>query len=89
MDCGLSVHTAICSSRPKLLTRDELHETFDAVILSCKAYDLDAAMDDIAPAVGAETLLLPLLNGVAHIERLTARSIPGKCSAAWRRLRYW
>ena len=58
---------------PKLLTRDELHETFDAVILSCKAYDLDAAMDDIAPAVGAETLLLPLLNGVAHIERLTAR----------------
>ncbi len=58
---------------PKLLTRDELRAPFDAVILSCKAYDLDSAMDDMAPAVGAHTLILPLLNGVAHIDRLTAR----------------
>lgn len=59
--------------RPKVLTRDELRWPFDAVILSCKAYDLDAAMDDIAPAVGPRTLLLPLLNGVSHIDRLAAR----------------
>ncbi len=59
--------------QPKVLTRDELREPFDAVILSCKAYDLDAAMDDIAPAVGPQTLLLPLLNGVSHIDRLAAR----------------
>jgi 2-dehydropantoate 2-reductase len=58
---------------PKVLTRDELREPFDALILSCKAYDLDAAMDDIAPAVGPRTLLLPLLNGVSHIDRLAAR----------------
>ncbi len=58
---------------PKVLTRDELREPFDAVILSCKAYDLEAAMDDIAPAVGPRTLLLPLLNGVSHIDRLVAR----------------
>ena len=58
---------------PKLLTREELHGSFDAVILSCKAYDLDSAMDDIAPAVGPQTLLLPLLNGVSHLERLVAR----------------
>ena len=58
---------------PKLLTRDELSTPFDAAILSCKAYDLDSAMNDIAPAVGPETLLLPLLNGVAHIDRLVAR----------------
>ena len=57
---------------PKLLTRKGINEPFDAVILSCKAYDLDSAMDDIAPAVGPETLLLPLLNGVSHIDRLTA-----------------
>lgn len=58
---------------PKLLTREELRGPFDAVILSCKAYDLDSAMDDIAPAVGPQTLLLPLLNGVSHLERLVAR----------------
>jgi len=61
---------------PKLLTKDELNRLdarFDAVILSCKAYDLDSAMDDIAPAVGPETLLLPLLNGVSHMDRLAAR----------------
>lgn len=58
---------------PKLLTKDELRAPFDAVILSCKAYDLESAMDDMAPAVGPHTLLLPLLNGVAHIDRLAAR----------------
>ena len=58
---------------PKVLTRDELREPFDAVILSCKAYDLEAAMDDIAPAVGPRTRLLPRLNGVSHIDRLVAR----------------
>ena len=45
---------------------------FDLVILSCKAYDLDAAITAIRPAVGARTTILPLLNGVAHLERLDA-----------------
>ncbi len=58
---------------PKLLTKDELHAPFDVVILSCKAYDLDSAMDDMAPAMGPQTLILPLLNGVSHIDRLAAR----------------
>ncbi len=58
---------------PKLLTKEELHASFDAVILSCKAYDLGSAIEDIAPAVGPETLILPLLNGVSHIDRLAAR----------------
>jgi 2-dehydropantoate 2-reductase len=59
--------------RPKLLTRDELAGTFDLVILSCKAFDLASAMDAIAPAVGERSLVAPLLNGVRHIDALTAR----------------
>src|SRR5690348_14300778 len=39
----------------------------DVVIVACKAYDLDAAIDSIAPAVGASTCVLPLLNGVSHV----------------------
>ncbi len=46
---------------------------FDLVILSCKAYDLDSSLDAIAPAVGADTTLLPILNGLRHYAALDAR----------------
>ncbi len=58
---------------PKLVTADALKETFDVVLLSCKAYDLDDAMTSFAPAVGPETVILPMLNGMRHLERLEAR----------------
>jgi len=45
----------------------------DLIILSCKAYDLGSAMDTIAPAVGPGTLILPLLNGLRHLDDLDAR----------------
>ena len=46
---------------------------YDVVLFTCKAYDLDSAMDAIAPAVRGEAAILPLLNGLAHFERLDAR----------------
>lgn len=46
---------------------------FDAVLLACKAYDLDGAMEAIAPAVGPSTMILPLLNGVRQLDVLDAR----------------
>ena len=46
---------------------------YDLVLLTCKAYDLDSAMDAIAPAVGANTTIVPLLNGMRHLEALDAR----------------
>mgnify|MGYP003671625164 CR=1 FL=1 len=48
-------------------------DTYGLVLLSCKAYDLDAAMDAIAPAVEGGAMVLPLLNGLAHLDRLDAR----------------
>ena len=51
----------------------ELHAPYDLVLLSCKAYDLEQVMDDIAPAVGPATAILPLLNGMRHLDRLDAR----------------
>jgi 2-dehydropantoate 2-reductase len=53
-----------------------LDAPFDLIILTCKAYDLDNAMASFAPAVGAQTLVLPLLNGMAHLERLSERFGP-------------
>jgi 2-dehydropantoate 2-reductase len=60
---------------PKILTSltDAPNAGFDVAVLSCKAYDLDSALDAIAPAMGPEGLLLPLLNGIAHLSRLDAR----------------
>jgi len=44
--------------------------SFDAVLLSCKAYDLQSAMDAVRPYLGANTAILPLLNGLQHLEVL-------------------
>lgn len=61
----------------KTVTQDALAapgaEPFDVVLLSCKAYDLDNAIDSFAAAVGPSTLILPLLNGMRHLDVLQAR----------------
>ncbi len=49
---------------------EELRGGYDLILLSCKAYDLESAMDSMAPAVGAQTLILPLLNGMRHLDLL-------------------
>jgi 2-dehydropantoate 2-reductase len=60
--------------RPRLVEAAALgSQTFDLVLLSCKAYDLAEAMAGFAPAVADGTLVLPLLNGLAHLEALDAR----------------
>lgn len=46
---------------------------YDLVLLACKAYDLDAAIAAISPAVGRGTAVLPLLNGLAAYDRLDHR----------------
>lgn len=50
----------------------------DLVLLSCKAYDLETAIAAFAPAVGPDTLVLPLLNGMAHLAALDARFGPAR-----------
>ena len=44
---------------------------FDLVILSCKAFDLDAALQDVRPFIQRGTYILPLLNGVQHLDRIS------------------
>ncbi len=73
--------------KPRVLISGHVHETFDLVILSCKAYDLESAIAAITPAVGPETAVLPLLNGLQHFEALDARFgadrvLRGLCSIA-------
>lgn len=48
------------------------------MLLSCKAYDLESALADVAPAVGADTAVLPVLNGMRHLDGLDARFGAGR-----------
>jgi 2-dehydropantoate 2-reductase len=56
-----------------VVTSDTIEGTFDLVLLTCKAYDLASAIETIAPFVGDNTAVLPLLNGLAHIDTLNER----------------
>jgi len=58
---------------PQLVTVEALAETFDLVLLTVKAFSLQAALDDIANAVGPGTMILPVLNGMRHVETIAAR----------------
>lgn len=51
----------------------ELKPEFDVVVVACKAYDLAQVMESFAAAVGPRTAILPLLNGMRHLDRLAAR----------------
>jgi 2-dehydropantoate 2-reductase len=46
---------------------------YDVVLLSVKAYSLEDAIHDIEPAVGPETVIIPGLNGLAHMDVLDDR----------------
>ena len=53
--------------------QSEIGPGYDLVLLTCKAYDLESAIETIHPAMSGATAVLPLLNGLAHIEKLNAQ----------------
>src|SRR5258708_15546732 len=57
----------------KTIQQGQLDGPYDVVLLCCKAYDLDGAMAAMAPAMGDQSVILPLLNGVRHIDVLKER----------------
>ena len=72
---------------PPTLQADRLSEKFDVVLLSCKAFDLDDAINSFAPAVGPQTSIIPLLNGMLHLDVLDKkfgreRVLGGLCAIA-------
>ena len=59
--------------KPTLVQADGIDAPFDIVLVTVKAFALPAAIDDFAPAVGPDTLILPVLNGMRHVDDLQAR----------------
>ena len=58
---------------PPTVLAENIRSPFDLVLLSSKAYDLDGAIASFAPAVGPATAILPLLNGMRHMDILEDR----------------
>ena len=70
--------------RPKFVQQAGVRPEYDLVMLTCKAYDLDSGIEAVRAGVGAAAHVIPLLNGIAHIDRLAAefgaaRVIGGTC----------
>ena len=72
---------------PPTVQADTIKDKFDVVVLSCKAYDLDDAVKSFAPAVGPQTSIIPMLNGMMHLDTLDRtfgceRVLGGLCTIA-------
>ncbi len=72
---------------PPTVQADALKDKFDVVLLSCKAFDLDDAIKSFAAAVGPNTAIIPMLNGMKHLDTLDAkfgkeRVLGGLCAIA-------
>jgi 2-dehydropantoate 2-reductase len=88
-DAGLVIKSPngdVTLKDPPALQADRLSEKFDVVLLSCKAFDLDDAIKSFAPAVGPQTSIIPLLNGMLHLDVLDGKFGPervlgGLCAA--------
>jgi 2-dehydropantoate 2-reductase len=60
-------------SEVNVVQQGQISEPFDVVLLCCKGFDLDAAIDSVAPAMGERSAVLPVLNGVRHLDALKER----------------
>jgi 2-dehydropantoate 2-reductase len=63
-------------AKVKTVTAEELSKTYDLVILTCKAYDLKSALKDIKKAIGKQTIILPLMNGLSQFDIFDKLFIP-------------
>jgi len=61
------------TARPKTITAAQIASPYDVIFLSVKSYSLAAAIDDFAPAVAQQTVIIPVLNGMHHMDVLTQK----------------
>jgi 2-dehydropantoate 2-reductase len=57
----------------KVISAGEAAGEFDVILLAVKAYQLEGAIEDFAAHVSATTMILPVLNGMKHMDALRSR----------------
>jgi 2-dehydropantoate 2-reductase len=73
-ECGLRIVGPASTEviEPRLVTAGDLTGVADVVLVTVKAAGLDAVIDEIGPAVGPGTAIVPVLNGMRHMEMLNS-----------------
>lgn len=69
---GLAISSPLGNYQAKVTTiaPEALRAGWDLILLTCKAYDLPAAIEAIRPAMDGRSVILPVLNGINHIKTL-------------------
>jgi 2-dehydropantoate 2-reductase len=73
-----SIHGDLHFPDPQTIVSGSHLVPYDVILVSTKSYHLDGAIESIRPFVGDRTMILPLLNGIAHLEALTKAFGPEK-----------
>ena len=82
----ISQHGDACI-RVQIVQSSAIEGSYDVILLATKAYGLDQAIIDIQAAVGDRTAIVPVLNGMRHMDVLTKkfgsqRVLGGLCGIA-------
>jgi 2-dehydropantoate 2-reductase len=72
---GLQIESPIGNATVQVETiyAGEPGEPFDVIVLTSKAYGLTSALEAISPHVRDGTAIVPLLNGLKHLEQIDSR----------------
>ncbi|MHC2332933.1 ketopantoate reductase family protein [Bradyrhizobium sp. USDA 4454] len=62
---------------PKIVTAGDISGSYDAVLLAVKGFQLESAIEELGRAIGKETMIIPVLNGMQHMDVLAKRFSPG------------
>jgi 2-dehydropantoate 2-reductase len=68
-----SRHGDVHIASPPIVLAENIKAPYDLIFVGCKSYDLADTMESIAPAVGPDTAILPIINGMKHIDSLSER----------------
>jgi len=59
--------------QPQVVEAGEITHPYDVILLAVKAFALESALATIAPAVGENSVIMPILNGMKHLEIVADR----------------
>ncbi|MBD1381356.1 ketopantoate reductase family protein [Metabacillus arenae] len=65
-----SIHGDTILENPKTIRAGEETERFDVVLLGTKAYHLSTVIQDIKLFIHNDTMIIPMLNGMKHMDML-------------------
>jgi 2-dehydropantoate 2-reductase len=58
--------------RVNAVTAADLNDTYDVILIAVRTSAVESAIDDIRSAVGPDSRIVPIMNGIRHLSLLTA-----------------